>query len=93
LHIVYVSSEAIKPGSKEAENERLVHSKLDHLAPVFHTLLESQVVGAIGRFVEEKKIQLLLVIPMRHGVWENLFYKSYTKELARLNKLPIMAQH
>lgn len=93
LHIVYVTSHEIKPGSKEAENEAIVHAKLKDIEPVYHILLESQVVGAIGRFVEDKKIQLLLVMPMRHGIWENLFYKSHTKELARLNRLPIMALH
>jgi hypothetical protein len=93
LHVVYVTAQEIKPGSKEAENEVIVHEKLKDINPVYHTLFESQVVGAIGRFVENKKIRLLLVMPIRHGIWENLFSKSHTKELARLNRLPIMALH
>lgn len=93
LHIVYVTSNEIKPGSKEAENEIIVHDRLKDLDPIYHTLFESQVVGAIGRFVENNNIQLLLVIPTKHGIWENLFSKSYTKELTKLNQLPIMALH
>jgi hypothetical protein len=93
LHIVYVTSQEIKPGSKEADNQLIVQTKLKDVPTVYHTLYENEVVGAIGRFVEEKKIQLLLVIPVKHGLWESLFHKSYTKELARLNKLPIMALH
>ena len=93
LHVVYVTDREIKPGSLEAKNEQLVRAKLNDINPVYHILYQSKVVGAIGKFVEDKGIQLLLVMPKKHGVWENLFHKSHTKELARLNKLPIMALH
>lgn len=93
LQVVYVTEQEIKPGSIEKQNELLVQSKLRALQANFHTLYENQVVGAIGRFVEEKQVQLLVVIPKRHGVWESLFRKSHTKELSRINRLPVMALH
>ncbi|WP_018617027.1 universal stress protein [Segetibacter koreensis] len=93
LHVVYVAGDEVKKDPAEAQNELFVHEKLDELSPVYHTLYESEVVGAIGRFVENEHIQLLLVIPRKHGIWDSLFHKSYTKELSRLNRLPIMALH
>lgn len=93
LHIIYVTSAAIEDDSVERANQRIVQDKLQELQPDYHTLYESQVVAAIGRFVENNQIQLLLVIPRKHGLWHNLFRKSYTKELSRLNHLPIMALH
>lgn len=93
LHVVYVAGSDQKKDSSEAKNELLVHEKLDDLQPIYHTLYENQVIGAIGRFIEDQQIQLLLVMPRKHGLWESLFHKSYTKELARLNRLPIMALH
>ncbi len=93
LHVVYVTGNEIKKESAEAQNELFVHTQLQDLSPVYHTLYESEVVSAIGRFVEDQQIQLLLVIPKRHGIWASLFHKSYTKELGRLNRLPIMALH
>jgi len=93
LHVVYVTNQQIKPGSTEAANEAMLHAGLNELSPTYHTLWENEIVGAIGRFVEDKQIQLLLVMPRRHGVWENLFYKSYTKEPAKINYLPIMSLH
>ncbi len=93
LHVVYVKGYELKPSSIEAANELLVYSNLKGIEPVYHTLFENEVVQAIGRFVEENNIQLLLVMPKRHGIWESLFHKSFTKELARLNHLPIMALH
>ncbi|GEO11590.1 universal stress protein [Segetibacter aerophilus] len=93
LHVIYVTANALKPGSTEAGNEEMVSNNLKEIEPVYHTIFESRVVQAIGRFVEENQIQLLLVMPKRHGLWEGLFHKSFTKELARLNRLPIMALH
>jgi hypothetical protein len=93
LHVVYVTNDEIKKENIEAENELMVHNKLQELAPEYHTLYENQFVNAIGRFVENNQIQLLLVMPRKHGIWNNLFHKSYTKELARLNRLPIIALH
>lgn len=93
LHVVYVRSNEVRKDSREAQNQLVVEDKLKEISPIYHTLYEAEVVGAIGRFVENHKIQLLLVMPKRHGVWENLFHKSHTKELSRLNRLPIMALH
>jgi hypothetical protein len=93
LHVVYVAGEAIKKDPAEAQNELFVHEQLQDLCPEYYTLYENEVVGAISRFVEKHDVQLLLVIPRKHGIWDNLFHKSYTKELARLNRLPIMALH
>jgi len=93
LHVIYVTVQPVKAGSKEAGNERWVHEQLEELQPIYHTIYENLVVGAIGRFIENHQIQLLLVIPRKHGLWESLFHKSHTEELARLNRLPIMALH
>lgn len=93
LHVVYVAGEEMKQDPAEAQNELFVHEQLHDLNPQYYTLYENEVVGAIGRFVEKNNIQLLLVIPRKHGIWNSLFHKSYTKELSRLNRLPIMALH
>jgi len=93
LHVIYVAGDKMSKDALETQNELFVQEQLSDLSPVYHTLYEGEVVGAIGRFVQDKQIQLLLVIPRRHGIWDNLFHKSYTKELTRLNRLPIMALH
>lgn len=93
LHIVYVAGNDIKKENAEAKNEVLVRNQMQDTEPVYHTLFENNVIDAVVNFVEEQQIQLLLVIPKKYGLWESLFHKSYTKELARLNKLPVMALH
>ncbi len=93
LHIIYVTAQQLKPGSLEENNLRMLQQELQQIQPVYKTLYENEVVDAIGHFVEENNIQLLLVMPRKHGLWDNLFHKSYTKQLSRLGGLPIMAVH
>lgn len=93
LHVVYVAGDKAKKDTAKAQNELFVHHQLDDLSPVYHILYENEVVGAIAHFAETQQIQLLLVMPRKHGIWDSLFHKSYTKELSRLNRLPIMALH
>jgi len=92
LHVLTVNTPQLKKIGCE-QKETLVHERLKEVAPQYHVVEETHVVETIGHFVQQQRIDLLLVTPKRHGVWEALFRKSYTKELMRLNSIPIMALH
>ena len=92
LHVVTVVSPQ-QDEQKEKEAEAMLHEQLAELDTAYHKIYETHIVQAIGRFVEEQHIDLLVVRPRKHGIWYNLFHKSYTKELARLNLIPVMALH
>ncbi len=92
LHVLSVTTPEIKKSIVE-QNETIVHDQLKEVSPQYYTVQEEKVVGAIGNFVQQQHINMLLVTPRRHGVWEALFHKSHTKELMRLNCIPIMALH
>jgi nucleotide-binding universal stress UspA family protein len=92
LHVVTV----VQPNQdeqKEQEAESALRKQLEDLDTSYHTIYESHIVQAIGQFVEEQHIDLLVVRPRKHGIWYNLFHKSYAKELAKLNLIPVMALH
>jgi K+-sensing histidine kinase KdpD len=93
LHVVTVEvpGQSYKEGT--LEGEALLHSELQEPGTEYHSITESHVVAAIGHFVEEQHIDLLLVMPGRHGLWYSLFHKSHTRQLARLNLIPVMALH
>lgn len=92
LHVVYVST-SVRPKEKNQQKEVLLHDLLNDIDAEYHTLNEPHVVDAVGRFIQEYHIDCLLVIPRKHGIWENIFQKNHAKELARLNKVPVMALH
>lgn len=92
LHVVMV----ITPQRDEAKENiaaAALRQQLEEQHPQYHTISEPHIVQAIGRFVEEQRIDLLVVRPRKHGIWYNLFHKSYAKELAKLNLIPVMALH
>lgn len=92
LHIVTVTTPQ-HPEQKEQEAEAALHEQLREVDTVYHKIDDPHIVQAIGKFVEEQHIDLLLVRPRKHGIWYNLFHKSYARELAKLNQIPVMALH
>jgi hypothetical protein len=89
LHVVIVTPSEETKGT--LEKNQLVQQELKEVNPQYHILHEKEVVEAIGHFVKEQHIDLLLVTPRRHGIWEGLFNKDYAKKLVRLEALPILA--
>ena len=92
MHVVTV----VPPGhplEAVTEGENLLHRELPEPQTTYHIIAEDRVIAAIGHFVEEHHVDLLLVMPGRHGLWYNLFHKSHARELARLNLIPVMALH
>jgi nucleotide-binding universal stress UspA family protein len=92
LHVISVVQPQ-QDEKKEQEAEAALRKQLAELDPVYHTINETHIVQAIGKFVEEQHIDLLVVRPRKHGIWYNLFHKSYARELAKLNLIPVMALH
>jgi nucleotide-binding universal stress UspA family protein len=92
LHVLFVTTPEIDKMA-DKHGEEYVHERLDDVTPVYHAVKEAKVVGAITHFVEEHEINLLIVTPKRLGIWANLFHKSNTRELMRLNTMPILALH
>jgi nucleotide-binding universal stress UspA family protein len=92
LHIVSVVLPH-RDEQKEKEAEAALHKQLEEVETVYHQIGDPHIVQAIGKFVEEEHIDLLVVRPRKHGVWYNLFHKSYARELAKLNLIPVMALH
>ena len=91
FHIVHVVAEA----ETNLEPQKIAAFKegLNDLNPEFHTIENKFVIRGLAEFVKRDKIDLLLVVPRKHGLWYNLFNKSYTKQLALLKDLPVMVLH
>jgi hypothetical protein len=89
LYVLFVKSEG-----NEAEfsiAEEFVREKLAAINPVYHSVKEKNIVDAVSRYVKENAIDVLMVTPRMHGIWESLVYKDHAKELVRLNSIPVLA--
>lgn len=58
----------------------------EYYEPEFHNMFT-----AIDSFTEAEHIDMLLVIPTKHGIWYNIFQQSHTKGLVYLNHIPVLS--
>lgn len=59
----------------------------------YHFLEKKDFMEAINGFVLDKRIDLLITIPKKHGLFETLFTKSHTKKMAFHSHVPVMIVH
>jgi len=61
--------------------------------PTFHAIINENIEGGVAEFLQDHKIDWLLVIPKKYGFFENLFHKSRTKLLTQVSNAPVLALH
>lgn len=61
--------------------------------PRYHFADDPDFTECINEFVEEEKIDLIISIPKKHGIFDSLFKKSHTKMLAFHSHVPLMVIH
>ena len=63
------------------------------LEPTYHFIRHENTDEGIMDFAEENHIDLLLVIPKRHGMINSLLNRSHSKQLVLHSHIPVMAIH
>ncbi len=90
FYIVHITP---KSGPQEENANTALNEVFSDIKPQYHIVENRSVIRGMAEFIKQYHIDLLLVMPRKHGLWHNLFNKSYTKQLALLNDLPVMAMH
>jgi len=62
-------------------------------APKYHFVKHQDFAEAINDFVFEQQIDMVIIVPKKHGLFENIFKKSHTKHLAFHSNIPLMVVH
>ena len=89
----------LNTGKKEVFNPELVFESgllqemLAALKPEYHFITNENTDEGIMDFAEKNNIDLLVVLPKRHGLLEKLFLKSHSKQLVLHSHVPVMALH
>jgi len=71
----------------------LVQEMLGSLKPEYHFITSENTDAAILEFAEKNKIDLLVVLPKRHGLLDKLVHKSHTSRFVLHSHVPVMALH
>jgi nucleotide-binding universal stress UspA family protein len=90
IHLIHVSTEPLldREKSEEAKNLELHLKGLPHQ---YHFMVNKNVEEGIDEFAEKNKIDLLVVLPRKKGLFESLFGKSESKSLIFHTKVPLLA--
>lgn len=78
-----------------ATPEELTHldNMLEDTRHSFHFIENENIQLALNEFVDQNNIDLLLMLPKKHNLWQNLFKKSQTKQMAYHSRVPVLALH
>jgi len=71
----------------------LLQEMLGALKPEYHFIASGNTDEGIIEFAEKNHIDLLTVLPKRHGLLEKLVHKSHTKQFVLHSHVPVMALH
>ncbi len=71
----------------------LLEEMIGSLKPQYHFITAGNTDQGIMDFVEKNNIDLLLVLPKRHGILQKLLHRSITKRFVLHSHVPVMAIH
>jgi len=71
----------------------MLQEMLESLQPSYHFIASDDVEEGILHFADENQIDLLIVLPKRHGLIDKLTHRSHTKQLVLHSHVPVMALH
>ncbi|ACU58000.1 universal stress protein [Chitinophaga pinensis] len=93
LHVLNIDKEGKGLASDTPEASLLLDTLLEGLHPKYHFIDHSNVVQGIMEFADREKADLIITIPRKHGLFESIFKRSRTAQLAFHTHIPMLAIH
>ena len=70
-----------------------LHTLFAEHVPKYHFVHNTNFIEGVNDFADKNSTDMVIVIPQKHGLFESLFTKSHTKQLAFHSHVPIMVVH
>jgi hypothetical protein len=93
LYVINVVSPAEVITPEAEQRKAMLKAELEDIKPYYYEPAFEHVITAIDNFTAAEGIDMLIVIPSRHGLWHNIFQRSNTRGLVYLNHVPILSLH
>jgi nucleotide-binding universal stress UspA family protein len=93
LHILNVDKDDKHFTAETTHETFTLHNMMADLQPQYHLLNGADVEKAIHEFAETNNLDLLLIVPRKHTIFEELFHRSHTAELIYHSHIPICSIH
>jgi nucleotide-binding universal stress UspA family protein len=83
-----------KSHKEQAEKEvEKLQELLKPYSPQFHFVENNDFVEGINEFADSHHVDMIITIPKKHGLFDGLFRRSHTKQLAFHSHVPLMCIH
>jgi nucleotide-binding universal stress UspA family protein len=93
LHVLNIDHESKHFTSDTPYETLMLDTLLEGYNPQFHFIDHTNVVQGIMDFAEKQEADLILVIPKKHGLFDHIFKRSRTTQLAFHTHIPLLAIH
>ncbi|TWW01721.1 universal stress protein [Chitinophaga pinensis] len=93
LHVLNIDKEGKGLAGDTPEASLLLDTLLEGHHPKYHFIDHPNVVQGIMEFADKEKADLIITIPRKHGLFESIFKRSRTAQLAFHTHIPMLAIH
>ena len=94
LHVLHVQKESKGTiGNEEIEGSEWLREMLEELKPTFHFMTKNNIEEALNEFSESNNLDMLIMIPKKHGLLDGLLHQSQSKRLAMHTHVAVMSIH
>ena len=93
LHVLNVNTSVQLPDEEKPEQSVLLQTMLEEVKPEYHFIQHHDIEDAINEFAEKNNLDLIISIPKKHKLLENLFQTSSSKQLVYQSSVPVMCVH
>jgi nucleotide-binding universal stress UspA family protein len=75
------------------QESQVLKEMIGGINPHYHFITDERTDDSIMDYAENNYVDLLIVLPKRHGILEKLIHKSHTAEFVLHSHVPVMALH
>ncbi len=93
LHVLNVDQSSGQPTQDTTKQIGLLKKMLEELKPTYHFIENKDVEDGINHFAETNNLDLVLIIPKKQKLLENIFKVSSSKQMIFHSHIPVMCVH
>ncbi len=94
LHIIYASDDSLAGFDPETTLQSAwMEEILGHQHPAYHFLYGKNIEETITDFAQKQGIDLLIIVPKKHGILHALFGHNHSKAFLLQSRVPVVTLH
>ncbi|SFW39575.1 universal stress protein [Chitinophaga sancti] len=93
LHVLNIDHSGKGLAGETPMESLLLDTLLEGYHPIYHFVDNENVADGIMEFSEKEGVDLIFIIPRKHGLFEGMFRRSRTTQLAFRSHIPLLTIH